>query len=127
MKNRLARVNEVIKRELGVMLTRDFQFNGALVTVQAAEVSPDLRLCKVYIGVIGSEAQQRHAMQLLEENRTELQAGIAKRVVLKYTPQLSFYLDHSVERGIRVVQLLEELDQEQQQTPPSDSSSSPAS
>lgn len=113
MKNRLARVNEVIKRELGAMLTRDLQFGGALVTVQSTEVSPDLRHCKVYVGVIGSPAQANQALQKLAAHRGELQAGIAKRVVLKYTPQLAFYLDDSVERGVRVVQLLEELDHEQ--------------
>jgi len=120
MKNRLARVNEVIKRELGGMLTRDLQFGGALVTVQAADVSPDLRHCRVYVGVIGSPAQANAALRKLEEHRPELQAGIAKRVVLKYTPQLAFYLDDSVERGVRVVQLLEELDTDQE--PPSSSS-----
>jgi len=122
MKNRLARVNEVIKRELGTMLSRDFHFGGALVTVQAAEIAPDLRTCKVHVGVIGNPAQRNAAIRQLEEHRIMLQAGIAKRVTMKYTPQLTFHLDDSIERGVRVVQLLEALDAADPADPPSTSS-----
>ncbi len=110
MKNRLARVNEVIKREISVMISRDIDFDGALVTVQAAEITPDLRSCRIHIGIIGNEGQQRRALEKLEAQRIDFQARIAKRVVLKYTPQLSFHLDDSVARGVRVVQILEDLD-----------------
>ena len=57
MKHRLERVNELLKRELGTAMSRGLTFAGALVTVHAVEVSPDLKNADVYISVIGNGAQ----------------------------------------------------------------------
>ena len=59
--------------------------------------------------VIGKTDQGARVIAELEEHRGMLQRELAKRVVLKYTPQLVFHLDDSIERGVRVVRLLDEL------------------
>ena len=109
MKHRLLRVNEVVKRELSLMLTRDLTFDGALVTVSQVDVTPDLKNAHVYVSVLGSHDRPL-VMEKLELNRTVLQTELAKKVVLKYTPHLVFHLDDSIERGARVFQLLQEID-----------------
>lgn len=110
MKHRLARVAEILKRELSSAILREVPQDGALITVNAVDVAPDLRHALVHVGVLGTAAQQRQAMEKLESHRAILQAECAKRVVLKFTPQLRFRLDESIERGARVLDLLSELD-----------------
>jgi ribosome-binding factor A len=73
------------------------------------DVSPDLRNAIVFVGVLGNAAEQRKALDRLESSRRVLQADVAKRVVLKFTPHLHFKLDASIERGSRVLDILEEL------------------
>jgi ribosome-binding factor A len=109
MKHRLLRVNELLKRELSVLITRDLTFDGALVTVNQVDVTPDLKNAHVYVSVLGS--QDRPAvMEKLEANRVVLQTELAKKVVLKYTPHLVFHLDDSIERGARVFELLQQIE-----------------
>lgn len=109
MKHRLSRVNEVLKRELGELIRREFTFEAKLVTVQQVDVTPDLKKAHVYIGVIGTEAERHGAMAQLHDRRSALQNELSRRVVLKQTPQLFFTLDDSVERGTRILSILDEL------------------
>ncbi len=109
MKNRTARVQELIRNELGNILSRELTFDAQLVTIHTVSVTPDLRQCHVYLSALGEEYQKHAALQKLRDNRIMLQNALSKRVVLKYTPQLVFHLDDSIERGVRVVRLLDEL------------------
>lgn len=109
MKYRLKRVNELIKRELSEIIGRELTFQAALVTVQEVDTTPDLRNAHVYVSVIGAKGDQKAAIDALDAHRSELQRLMAKRVILKYTPHLHFRLDSSVERGVRVVEILEQI------------------
>ncbi len=109
MKHRLERVCEVLKRELGVIILRELTFSSPLVTVSAVDVTPDIKQAHVYISALGSNTQRHAAIALLEQNRAHLQAELSKRVVLKHTPHLNFKLDESLERGSRVLNILDEL------------------
>ncbi len=110
MNNRLLRVRELMKRELGEILTRDFEFGGALVSINDIDMTPDLKQAHVYLGIIGREDLQRAAMRKLEKARVSLQAKLSKRVIMKQTAQLHFKLDNSVERGVHVLNIMEEVD-----------------
>ncbi|MBE2180611.1 MAG: 30S ribosome-binding factor RbfA [Chthoniobacterales bacterium] len=112
MKHRLARVAEILKRELSAIILREVPSEGALITVNGVDVSPDLRNATVHVGVLGTAAQQKQALERLEQHRVLLQAESAKRVVLKFTPHLRFRLDESVERGLRVLDIMDELESE---------------
>ncbi|MEO6847007.1 MAG: 30S ribosome-binding factor RbfA [Chthoniobacterales bacterium] len=109
MKHRLERVREVIKRELGMAITRTLTFDGALVTVNGVDITPDLKQAHIFIGIIGNDSQKKHVVETLEKNRSLLQQELSKRVVLKYTPILNFRVDDSVERGTRVIDLMDNL------------------
>ena len=110
MKYRLARVAEILKRELSAAVLREVPSDGVLITVNSVDVSPDLRNAIVYVGVLGTAGQQKQAIERLEHHRVVLQAECAKRVVLKFTPHLKFKLDESLERGSRVLDILSEID-----------------
>ena len=109
MKHRLLRVNELVKRELSALIAREINFEPSLVTVNQVDVTPDLKNAHVFVSVLGSEPKTA-AMAKLEEHRALLQAELAKHVVLKYTPHLVFHLDDSIERGTRIIEILQELE-----------------
>ena len=110
MKHRLERVQEVIKRELSELIVRELTFDSALVTVQEVDVTSDLKHAHVFVSELGSEADKEKALAKLHEHRKMFQAAISKRVVLKYTPQLHFKFDEALERGTRVIDILEKIE-----------------
>jgi ribosome-binding factor A len=109
MKHRLLRVNELVKRELSAIITREVTFESAIVTINHVNVTADLKNAHVFVSVLGSEAGAS-VMSKLESHRVALQAELARHVVLKYTPHLVFHLDDSIERGTRVIEILQKLD-----------------
>lgn len=109
MSLRLTRVNELLKREIGSVIQRDYEWNGALVTVNAVEVTQDLKEAKVWIGVLAGNFSS--VLEKLNNEHGAIQRKVMKRVVLKSTPVLQFRHDGSAERGVEMVNLLDEVDQ----------------
>jgi ribosome-binding factor A len=111
MSLRLERVRELLKREIGEIIRREIPLDEAgLVNVHDVEVASDLHNATVYVGVLGNAGQQKKAMELLDQNRKYIQGLVATGVILKYTPQLRFVIDDSIERGNRVLKILDELE-----------------
>ena len=109
MKHRLLRVNKLVKRELSALIAREVTFDSALVTINQVDVTPDLKNAHVFVSVLGSEPKAS-VMAKLEAHRTTLQGDLAKHVVLKYTPHLVFHLDDSIERGTRIMAILQQIE-----------------
>ena len=109
MKHRQLRVNELVKRELSATIARELNFEDVLVSVNAVDVTPDLKSAHVFVSVLGSGIAAR-VIDKLEAHRPALQAELSRHVVLKYTPHLVFHLDDSIERGTRVLEILQDLE-----------------
>jgi len=108
---RIQRVRELLKREIGEAVRREFHVSEAgLITVNDVDVAGDLRSATVFISILGNPDQQKRGFQLLNEHRVRIQGFIGKAVVLKYTPKLKFAFDDSIVRGNRVLQIMEELE-----------------
>lgn len=108
--NRLDRVNELIKRELDMLIRKEVgQMPAKLVTVREIDISPDLKHASVWMGIIGTKDEQHASMAVLHAHRKSLQGLLSKRVILKFTPQLHFKLDEAGVRGDRVLNILSEL------------------
>jgi ribosome-binding factor A len=108
MKHRQLRVNELVKRELSSIVTRDINFEGALVSINAVDVTPDLKNAHVFVSTLGID-NGKSVIGKLEAHRPALQAALSRHVVLKYTPHLIFHLDESIKRGARVLEILDDL------------------
>jgi ribosome-binding factor A len=109
--HRLLRVRELLKREIGEAIRRELPVEQAgLVTVNDVDVSGDLKNAKVFLGLLGNPEQKKIALGMLSQHRVRIQNFVAKAVVLKYTPRLRFVADESIDRGNRVLQIIEELD-----------------
>ncbi|MEM1441213.1 MAG: 30S ribosome-binding factor RbfA [Verrucomicrobiota bacterium] len=109
MSQRMSRVNELLKREISTCLERNFEFPGILVTVHDVQVAHDLKTAQIFIGVIGSEEEKAKTLRKLNSKHGFIQNTVMKRVVLRNTPQFTFVSDDSVERGVRVLNILEEI------------------
>ena len=109
MNHRILRVKELIRREVGTILERNFSFNGALVTIHDVDMTPDFKQCFVYVGVLGKGESPDVIIERLNEGRGQIQRQLFKRVVLKNSPTLVFKHTDSIERGVRVLNIIQNL------------------
>jgi len=101
----------LLKRAIGETIRREIPVGKAgLITVNDVEIAGDLRNARVFISVLGNAEQQRSGLAILQQSRGRIQGLVAKAVILKYTPHIRFVVDDSVERGNRVLQLIEQLE-----------------
>src|ERR1051325_6575756 len=108
---RMQCVRELLKREIGEVIRREFQVSAAgLVTVNDVDVAGDLHSAVVFISILGTPEQQKRGLRLLGTHRKRIQGLVGRAVVLKYTPTLRFVMDESVVRGNRVLEIIEELE-----------------
>ena len=107
---RIQRVRELLKREIGEAIRREFEVSEVgLITVNDGDVSGDLHSAVVFISILGRPEQQKRAITLLADHRKRIQGLVGRAVVLKYTPTLRFKVDDSVNRGNRVLEIMDEL------------------
>ncbi|MCX6923416.1 MAG: 30S ribosome-binding factor RbfA [Verrucomicrobia bacterium] len=108
---RLQRVRELLKREIGEVIRREFQVSEVgLITVNDVDVAGDLQSALVFVSILGNQDQQKRGLSLLIRDRKRIQGLVGRAVVLKYTPTLRFLIDDSVVRGNRVLGIIEELE-----------------
>jgi ribosome-binding factor A len=100
-----AAVQEVLAEAVGELRDPRIGF----VTVTGVETSPDLRQAHVFVSVLGSEKKREQTLAGLEAAHGVLQGRIARELRMKRTPQLTFQYDDSVERGVRMSHLIDEL------------------
>src|ERR1039458_5104256 len=85
------RVRELLKREIGEAVRREFHVNECgLISVNDVDVSGDLKSAVVFISIFGNADQQKRGIQALNEHRIRIQGLVGKSVVLKFTPTLKF-------------------------------------
>ena len=105
------RVRELLKREIGEAVRREFNVNEVgLISVNDVDVAGDIKSATVFVSIFGKPEQQKRGIQLLTEHRIRIQGLVARAVILKYTPTLKFVFDDSIVRGNRVLQIIDELE-----------------
>ncbi len=110
--HRQLRVRELLKREIGEAIRREVPVHQAgLITVNEVEMTADLKQARVLLGFFGTSEQKKLAAGLLNASRLRITDRVAKAVILKFTPKLRFLFDDSVERGNRVLRMIEDLEQ----------------
>jgi ribosome-binding factor A len=106
---RMRRINEVLREVVGAAITNELSDPRiGFVTVTSVETSPDLRTARVYVSVLGSEEEREETLSGLRSSHGVVQSKIAAETRMKRTPTLSFHYDDTIEKGVRISELLEE-------------------
>ena len=107
---RLGRINEEIMRELNtaVRTLKDPRVQG-VITITAVETAPDLHTAKVYVSVF-DKSRSKDVLKGLKSAGGFLRHHLSSTLQLRYTPELTFEEDHSIEHGTRIFELLSQLD-----------------
>ena len=111
--NRLERVNALLKRVIGEAVFRVMQTDDVspgLITVTGVACGKDLRNATVRVSVFGDEALQKRAIGHLIHHKRDFQQIVNREVRMKFTPQLRFVLDYSIEKGDAVIALLDKIE-----------------
>jgi ribosome-binding factor A len=108
---RVDRLNSLLKEVISEVIQRDVRnpHLGQFVTVTRVSISKDLHHAKVYISVIGNESQREESIQALQSAAGFIAVTASKKVVMRYFPELVFKLDDSVDKHMRIDELLSDI------------------
>jgi len=109
------RINMEVQRELSEIIRmeiKDPRVSAAMTSVVAVEVTPDLKYCKAYISVLGNEEVARNALVGLKSAVGYIRRELARRINLRNTPEISFVLDQSIEYGVNMSKLIDEVNRD---------------
>lgn len=111
--DRMLRVNELLKRELGQLCERHVTPRlNSLLTVTGVSATVDLHRATVSISIMGCSEDQEYALEVCREYRRYFQKQLAKNVRLKYTPVLRFELDDTPQKADEVLGIIDEIENE---------------
>ena len=113
-KNRIknTRINGEVQRELSEIIRteiKDPRVSGSMISVVSVEVTPDLKYCKAYISVLGGEGMAEEAIAGLKSAVGYIRRELAHRINLRNTPEISFILDQSIEYGVHMSKLIDQV------------------
>jgi ribosome-binding factor A len=111
--DRMRRVNEAVREVLSARIAEGLKDPRiGFVTVISVQTSPDLSHARVYVSVLGDEDERERTLTGLASSHGRLQADIAAELRMKRTPTLEFVYDDSIDRGMRISGLLDEMESE---------------
>ena len=106
--DRMRRVDEAVREVLSGAITQEVKDPRiGFITVTAVETSPDLRHARVFVSVLGDDAQRRRSLDGLRSAHGFLQRRVATELRIKHTPTLDFLYDDSVDRSLRIQEILD--------------------
>ncbi len=105
------RINQEVQKELSVLIDQELKDPRIhpMTSVVAAEVAPDLKTARIYISVLGDDQAKKNTLQGLKSAAPFLRGQLARNVNLRNTPQLLFVLDESIEHGVAMSRLIDEV------------------
>lgn len=112
MNNRIQRVNEVIKEELGRILIRELDLSGVLVTITRVDTSANLQEAKIYVSVMPIDRSDE-IFDFLNKNIYDIQQELNKRLNMRPVPKIIFKKEEKTQEAARIEELLEEIKDEE--------------
>lgn len=111
MTRRTERINNLIRQEISDLLRRQVKDPrlSSFISVTKVVTSPDLRHAKVLVSVLGDDVQRKEVLDGFSAASGFFRRELARRLTLRRVPELSFHTDDSIERGARVLRLIDEL------------------
>lgn len=113
MSTRQRKVGELLKSEVSDILRLKMKDPRlGFVTVTDVEVSADMQHARVFVSVLGSESERDASLAVLKHAQSFVRQSLAKRLTMKTLPEIEFKLDTSADRGVRILELLEQIKRE---------------
>jgi ribosome-binding factor A len=112
MSQRIARVNQLLQREVSEQMRRYYRAESAAITISDVHCSVDLRHARIYYSVLGDEAAIAETGKFFQRIGKDLRQRVSKQITLKYFPRFDYVYDPSMERGAQVLELLDALEDE---------------
>ena len=114
-KQRLERLNSLLREVIAEVIQMEVRNPkiAHFTTVTRVEISPDLHHGKVFISVIGTPAEKQATIEALESAASFIALHSSKKMVIRYFPALTFFLDDSVEKYAKIEQILQTIQEEQ--------------
>lgn len=110
MSFRPERLAEAIKKEVSEMLREELKDPRiGFVTITSVEVSKDLRYASIFTSVFGKPSERKATMEVLNKAQGFIRGELGKRIRLRYTPEIIFKLDESIDRGSKLLALMEKV------------------
>ncbi len=122
MSNRIVRINELVQREISDILRQRHASEAVAITISEVRVAPDLRDGRVFVAIVGDEATVADRFRWLQRMAPEIREELAKRIVLKFLPHLTYVLDKSADKVARVLKALDEIEHQLPAEPSADPS-----
>jgi ribosome-binding factor A len=111
MSIRTERVASLIRQELGTMLSREFSGSEefGFATVTETRITPDLRVARVHVSIMGSEEKQEKTMRFIQNQKGHYRSELGSRISLRFTPELEFFHDKSLDRAMHIENLIKQI------------------
>ena len=111
MKTRLLKINDEITRTSAEIIRQELSDPriGEVVSVIRSETTPDLKTCKIFVSILGGEDEKEKTMAALQKATGFVRKRIAGLINLRQTPVIKFVYDDSIEHGMRMRKLIEEI------------------
>lgn len=109
---RSKRVGDQMRKEMSIVIDNAVSGRSLpMISVTDVSISDDLKYAKVYISALGDDDARETALSFLHDNKKQLRAGLARRIRIKFMPDISFAYDESIEQGMRIEKILSGLDE----------------
>ena len=110
MSLRTERVGSLIKEEIGMFFTREYRDPSyGFITVTEVHMSPDLRIAKIYVSIMGNADVKERTLAMLDQNKYEIRSFIGSQLRLKFTPEVHFFVDETLDRVERIDQIIKQI------------------
>lgn len=106
---RMERVNALVKREISYIVQNLKDPRLGMVTVTSAEVSADLKCAKIFFSILGAEDEKNKTLKILTSASPHMRSQLGKKIKLRHIPALNFIWDDSIERGTRILRLINQV------------------
>lgn len=109
--NRIMRISEEVKKEVSDIIMNDLKDPriSGMISVTKAVVTKDMRYAKIYISVLNDGEEKKNILQGLKNAAGFIRKEVGQRISLRYTPEIIFELDNSIEYGIKISKILKEI------------------
>lgn len=113
MNLRISKLNKLLKEEISDIITKLHDPRIGFVSITDVETSKDIRHAKIFISILGTETEKDESIKGLNSAAGFIKHELMQRIRIKYIPDLIFHYDNSIERGTRILSILDKLSKKQ--------------